>query len=168
MKYLIFSLLLGCVMAKAGIKELATWSQDSKSAQSLIFQVLEIAAKADTESKEPHNSIIKTQQGWTVKTSKDSITCEVGILQNNPLRSYRCVAKGNLTIWTNNSESVQAVLYEAMETFLLKDKESSIPTRTVRRKAGALVLQDLSTSLICRAGMRGRLQTVQIYSCTIK
>lgn len=168
MKCLIFSLVFGCVVASAGIKELAMWTQDSKSAQASIFQVLEIAAKDDTDSKEPHNSIIKNQQGWSVKTTKGSISCEIGKIQNNPIPSYRCVVKGNVTIWTNNSESVQAVLYEAMETFLDKDKESGSPKRLVRRKAGELVIQDSTTSLTCRAGSRGRLQAVQFYSCVIK
>ncbi len=168
MKYLIFSLALGCAVANAGIKELAMWTQDSKSAQASIFQILEIAAKDDTKSKEPHKLIIKNQQGWTVNTTKGSISCEISKVQNNPVPNYRCLVKGNITIWTNNSESVQAVLYEAMETYLNEDKESGIPKRFVRRKAGALVIQDSTTSFTCRAGSRGRLQAVQFYSCVIK
>ncbi len=144
------------------------WTQDSKSAQAAIFQVLEIAAKDDTESKDPHNSIIRGQLGWTVKTTKGFISCEIDKTQNSSIPNYRCLVKGNITIWTNNSESVQAVLYEAMETFLNKDKESGIPKRLVRRKAGTLVIQDSTTSLTCRAGSRGRLQAVQFYSCVIK
>ena len=158
---------MGALVAQAGTKELALWSDNPRSVQALIYTILEAVADLDIHSKDPQNSITRKQLGFAIETDEGSINCESFQQEKKEHKSYRCLIENDISEWTNDAGSVQAVLYDSFETFLNLDKESAIPRKIVAGNGVGLEVKDKMTSISCHSDNRG-LEQVQYYSCQIK
>lgn len=167
MKYLIlFSLIISSI-SFATVKDLGTWTYSSNSVQAVIYESLEIAARLDSQSRYPTNNIVRNNSALTIQTHEALLSCEAKTLGMAMVMSYRCVVKGNISSWTNDASSVQAVLYEALATALNEDEQSRYPSKVIVRKNSALVVDDGTSAVSCEAGTKGVAQ-VQNYACVIK
>jgi hypothetical protein len=159
MKSLCFSLIILSSIAHADTKSLALWSGDQHSVQAVLFRVLETAFQLDAQSRVPQHSIIKAENKFIIQRTRASLACEkLG-------GKYRCLLKGRISNWTVNSDSVQAVLYDALETSL--DVKSLYFNQLVKSSGSVLQVKDPKTSITCFGQTLGTEQ-VQSYLCTIK
>ena len=163
---ILFSTILSSI-SFANVKQLATWTANSNSAQAVIFESLQTAATLDAQSRFPSGVIVRKQNALVVETQSAILSCEAKTLGMAMVISYRCEVKGNISTWTNDAGSVQAVLFDALETALSEDEQSRYPSKTIVRKNGSLVVDDGTTVVICQSGTKGVAQ-VQNYACLIK
>ena len=167
MKSLILSSLILSSISFANVKQLATWTQDASSVQAVLYETLQTAATLDAQSRYPTGVIVRKQNTLVIETQTASLSCESKTLGMAMVISYRCNLQGNISTWTNDAGSVQAVLFDALETALSEDENSRYPSKMIVRKNGSLIVEDTATTLTCQSGTKGAAQ-VQNYACFIK
>ena len=151
----------------AGVKDFGNWTSSSDSAQAVIYDALETSLILDSDLRNPSQNVVQKQNALIVESQTSSLICESKTLGMAMVMSYRCNVTGNISTWTKNSNSVQAVLFDSLSTALQEDSRSRYPSKSIKRKNNSLVVSDGITTVTCRSGTRGMAQ-VQSYACDIK
>ncbi|MGE0634189.1 MAG: hypothetical protein AB7O96_17375 [Pseudobdellovibrionaceae bacterium] len=130
------------------------WTRSSNSVQALIFDALWEMKQQDAASPFPSGVIKKQGASLKIDDGMNTLECSAKTLGAAQVESYKCVLSAENLSWTRSSDSVQAILWEALY---------SINQNTDR---GTVTIQDEKTVLACSSKSLGT-AAVQSYRCTV-
>lgn len=142
-----------------------TYTSSSDSVQAVLSEVLETYKnKMDSVGNAPFDGIKRDGTKLIVADKSDKVVCDGRQLGMAAVMSYSCVfSKGNYP-WNMGSDSVAAILYDAL--YDTKKSNTWLSEYIYEGSNGELVLQDERSRLECKSGSPGML-AVQQYTCTV-
>lgn len=160
-KWILVTGLLVGQFAFAGPKTLG-WISDSDSVQATVVDALYDLYRIDSESKYP-NGFVKLDHsgGVFINDGTNEVSCDSQALGMLTVQSYRCTFSETNLDWTTSSDSVQAVLFDA----LLNAREFKRWIKTDVN--GGLSVAFGGNVLTCNSRSQGML-AVQEYRCVLK
>lgn len=153
--------LVASQFAFAGPKTLG-WINDSDSVQATVVDALYDLYRVDSESKYPNNFVkLNNTGGPYINDGKNEVSCDSKSFGMLAVQSYQCTFSETNLDWTTSSDSVQAVLYDA----LINAREHK-PWIKLDINAGVSVAFGKNV-LTCNSRSQGML-AVQEYRCVLK
>lgn len=141
------------------------FTSSSESVQAVLSEVLQAYKnKMDSISTFPFEGIERDGTKLIVGKGAEMVVCDARQIGTAAVMSYECKFSNSAYPWTMTSNSVAAVLYEAL--YDTKQSNTWLSDYIHPGLNGELLVEDPQTRLECKSGSPGML-AVQQYTCSI-
>lgn len=147
--------------AASSLEALAAWNPSAVSVQALLHKALEKSYNEKLARDVTMRFIGKSNGTYTIESQNAKLTCSAKSGEMLPYQMYRCLVEGDTEAWVMDANSVQAVLYKALEDAKNDPQASGVE---IMQDGPTLSVTSEGVTLKCTAKSRGMLP-VQQYSC---